>query len=125
MKTRLDFIAIKKLLFGANFSVSENRSLQEAMAKHANDYEFDPHDFTAQQLLGFGCRYWDEELILLLPWMVQFLPTGVELLDINNKSVIVGQDELVIDLETRAGVIAFGMNVSKLKQEPKPETEQE
>lgn len=122
MKTRMDFITTKKFLFAAGFKVSEKNSLEQTMAPYANDYEFDPHDFTEKNLYSWGCRNWDGDVILLSPWMVQFLPIGYKLYDINGDEVIVGKD--AIDLDTRAGAIAFGVKFADLKQEEVIQPEQ-
>jgi hypothetical protein len=115
MKTRMDFMQIKKFLFAAGFKVSEKNPLEKVMAQYADEYELNPHDFTEANLRSWGCRNWDGETILLSPWMVQFLPQGFTLYDINDGTVEVGKDE--INMDTRAGVIAFGVKFADLKQE--------
>jgi len=115
MKTRLDFVTIKKFLFASSFKVSEKNPLDKVMSQFAAEYELNPHDFTEANLRSWGCRNWDGEIILLAPWMVQFLPEGTILYDINNAPVEVGKEK--IDMDTRAGVVAFGVKFSELKQE--------
>lgn len=116
----MDFVIAKKLLFAANFRVSDKLTLEKAMEKYVDDYELNPHDFTETILRTWGCVNWDGETMLLPPWMIQFLPTDFVLYDINGKEAIIGKDP--IDMDTRAGVVAFGVKFADLQQEEaKPE----
>lgn len=115
MKTRLDFVTTKKFLFAANFKVTEKNPLDKVMSQYAEEYDLNPLDFTEANLRSWGCRNWDGEIILLAPWMIQFLPEGTILYDINNETVEVGKDK--IDMDTRAGVVAFGVKFADLRQE--------
>src|SRR5258708_5876026 len=99
MKTRLDFVTTKKLLFASSFKVSEKNPLEKVMSQYAADYDLNPFDFTEANLRSWGCRNWDGEIILLSPWLIQFLPAGTILYDINNVAIEVGNEEL--DLDTR------------------------
>lgn len=94
-RTRLDFETTKKFMFGARMSVSEKRPLEKVMAHRADEYYFVPQDFTELQLRTFGCVHWDEDYILLAPWIVQFLEDGYELMDMRGDP---GEDEPKVEL---------------------------
>lgn len=53
-------------------------------------------------------RQWDDHLWLFTPAEYEQLPDGIELLSINGGIVIKGKHD--IDMDTRWGYIAYGVN---------------
>lgn len=58
------------------------------------------------QLWDFGFGNWDDNLVLLPLWILDFVQEGEVLKCINGQTCVVGKDP--IDRDTRGGWIAYG-----------------
>jgi hypothetical protein len=64
-----------------------------------------------EDLWTFGFRQFNDQLLLIPLWLFSAIPQGFRLTSISGREVEVGKDD--IDLDTRAGCIAFGIKRSR------------
>lgn len=71
-----------------------------------------------EELEDLGFRLWDEEgeLYLIPIWMIDLLPKGMELSDINGDKVLLDDN---LDLDHRFGYLAYGLDKSNQKKRQK------
>lgn len=91
--------------------ISDNVDIFNKLKSHFQDVDFT--NFNKSELEEFGCRMWDDKLILCPKWMIACAKDGTKFTDINNGSKIKGVDFL--DLDTRFGQTAYGFLLSDLR----------
>jgi len=89
------------------------QEIKEAFTNNSANYELDPNTLTDAQLAELGFQMWSKEqdkVLRLIPlWLFSFIKDGTVLTSISGDVKVKGIDDDKIDLDIRAGCIAFGI----------------
>lgn len=95
-----------------NFCRSEINKCYEALVSEFKDINF--LDFTDGELKQLDFKFWDDDLLLMPVWAIDFLKEGMEVHSINEKSIVI-KDGDKLSKDSRFGSTAYGFKKSQLR----------
>lgn len=94
------------------FCRSEINKCYEALVSEFKDIEFTK--FTEDELKQLDFKFWDEDLLLMPVWAIDFLKEGMEVHSINGQSIIINKGDK-LSKDSRFGSTAYGFKKSQLR----------
>lgn len=105
-------IVAYKESWGDKFCRSEINKCYESLVSEFREIDFTK--FTELELKELDFKYWDDDLILMPVWAIDFLKPGMEVHSINDKEIIIREGDK-LSKDSRFGSTAYGFRKSQLR----------